>query len=197
MSHSSTNFSKYEDPHPVMKRLITRFQARFHCLLEQTAPRTVLEVGCGEGFLMNYIAAQDPTLELCGADISMSAVEYAYRHCISNVTFLAASGYALPFPANSFDLVICSEVLEHLQNVGQAVSELQRVGRRHVLISVPWEPYFRFFTALAVRLGCGPEPGHIRFWSARAFERFVVGSFPHVLNVERSFPYQMALCELV
>jgi len=194
--HGSANFHKYDKPHPVMQYLIARFQARFYRLLKQAAPRTVLEVGCGEGFLLNHIAAQDHALALYGVDISLEAVEYASQHCPSFISFAVASGYELPFPSAAFDLVVCSEVLEHLYNVERAALELQRVARRHVLLSVPWEPYFRLFTALAVRAGLGPEPGHVQFWSGRAFQEFVTGLFPRVVDVQRSFPYQIALCEL-
>ena len=126
--------------------------------------------------------------------LSYDAVHFARDHFSTNANLLVGSAYTLPFPANSFDLVVCSEVLEHLDDVRQAVSELTRVSARHVLISVPLEPYFQFFTDCAVRLGLGENPAHVRFWSAREFTAFIHESFPAVLAVERCFPYQMALC---
>lgn len=192
--HVSSNFHKYDKAHPVMRYLIARFQARFYGLLKQTGAHSVLEVGCGEGFLLNYLARQGDGLDLCGVDISLEAVNYASQHGLTRGHFAVASGYELPFASHSFDLVICSEVLEHLTDVEGAVTELQRVTRRYVLLSVPWEPYFRFFTALAVRVGLGPEPGHVQFWSGRAFHSLVTRSFARVVDIRRSFPYQMALC---
>lgn len=193
--YMSENLAKYDAPHPIMQYLISRFQRRFFGLLKKADPKTVLEVGCGEGFLLNYIAGRDARLRLSGVDLSYAAVHFARDRFALNSGLLVGSVYDLPFRAGVFDLVVCSEVLEHLSDVQCAVAELQRISARHVLISVPLEPYFRFFTDCAVRLRLGENPAHIQFWSSQDFTRFVHESFPIVLAVERCFPYQMALCE--
>ena len=53
--------------------------------------------------------------------------------------FIKGSAYELPFPSDSIDLVICSEVLEHLDNYSEALSEIYRVLKPHgkFLASVP------------------------------------------------------------
>ena len=193
-SYMSENFSKYEAPHPVMKRLISRFQRRFFGLLAKMSPHSVLEVGCGEGFLLDYIARRDAGLRLTGVDVSLDAVRFARGHVAVETDLLAGSAYELPFRAAAFDLVVCSEVLEHLDDVERAVSELKRVSARYVLISVPLEPYFQFFTACAVRLGLGVNPAHVQFWTPGDFARFIDRAFPAALAIERCFPYQIALC---
>ena len=193
-SYVSENFLKYEAPHPVMRQLIAQFQRRFFGLIEKVSPHSVLEVGCGEGFLLDYVARRDAGLRLTGVDVSFDAVRFARDQVAADAGLLVGSAYELPFRTAEFDLVVCSEVLEHLDDVQRAVSELKRVSAQHVLISVPLEPYFRFFTGCAVSCGLGPDPGHVQFWTSGAFARLVRKSFPAMLTIERCFPYQIALC---
>src|ERR671916_332050 len=112
--------------------------------------------------------------------------------------FVAGSVVDLPFPGRSFDVVGCFEVLEHLPGdlPRKALSELGRVARQAVVLSVPHEPLFCLANAargknLDVRPK-GSDPDHKQFWSRAAFgelvgERFVVqrltGSFPWTICV--------------
>lgn len=48
----------------------------------------------------------------------------------------------MPFCDHSFDIVICTEVLEHLEKPGAALKELKRVAKKFILITVPHEPWF-------------------------------------------------------
>ena len=56
---------------------------------------------------------------------------------------LQGSLYEIPFDRDQFDLVLCLEVLEHLEDPGSALDELARTGRSDVVVSVPYEPWFR------------------------------------------------------
>lgn len=84
-----------------------------------------------------------------------------------------ASIYALPWPADAFDLVICCEVLEHLQRPAEGLAELARVARRHVLLSTPWEPVWRVLNVARGRyLGeLGNTPGHVQHFGRRGLAR--------------------------
>ncbi len=92
---------------------------------------SILEVGCGDGRIINRLALQDYII--CGMDISRQALKYVKS------TKMLGSIDALPFLSKSFDLVICSEVLEHLPfHVYQsAIEELQRVAAKYIIVSVP------------------------------------------------------------
>lgn len=93
--------------------------------------RTVLDVGSGHGGLSNHLAA---------TGYAVTAVDLApatLRHV--NGRKVQASAVALPFSNDAFDLVVCTEVIEHLPDEERAtcLAEVWRVARRHVLITVP------------------------------------------------------------
>ena len=94
----------------------------------------VLDVGCGEGRhifgILNafedvhcYGLDQDiPSLEKCKEGLEF------FKKLDSNETiFQQGSVYQLPFEDNFFDLIICSEVLEHLDDYHAAIQEVYRV----------------------------------------------------------------------
>ena len=86
-------------------------------------------------------------------------------------------------------------MLEHLDDPAAAVRELARVARRAVVVSVPFEPYFRIGNVLRgkhlSRLGNHPE--HVQHWNLRTFPAFLSGSVTDVRIVE-AFPWIIACC---
>jgi SAM-dependent methyltransferase len=110
-------------------------------------------------------------------------------------SFLAGSIFEMPFPDDSFDLVICTEVLEHLPQPAEGLAELRRVSRGWLLLSVPHEPLFmaaNFLRGKNVR-AWGNDPEHINHWSAHGFVRFVARQCP-VIDWRKSFPWTLVLC---
>jgi len=91
---------------------------------------TILDAGCGNGVITN---ALHPKYRVTGLDLSPAALEHV------RTPKMTASVTAIPFPDRSFDLVMCNEVLEHLndEELAQAVSELKRCASGHMLLSVP------------------------------------------------------------
>ena len=92
--------------------------------------------------------------------------------------------------------MLCNEVLEHLPRPAAALQELFRVTRRYVLLSVPWEPWFRILNLLRGRdlMRCGNHPEHIHHWSPSAFRAFVTAQGdPVTLHI--AFPWIIVLAE--
>jgi len=92
--------------------------------------KTILDAGCGNGLITNVLHQQ---YQVSALDVSAVALENV--HCPKVV----ASVTEIPFPADSFDLVNCSEVLEHLTDdeLIKALAELKRVAKQYILIGVP------------------------------------------------------------
>lgn len=130
----------------IIARARRRIYARFLAISRIQPEETLLDVGATaasdyESF--NFIEAWYPhknRITAVGLD-DASYLETAYP----GVTFLQADGLKLPFPDQSFDVVHCHAVIEHVGNSEQQkqlVSELWRVARRGVFITTPnrWHP---------------------------------------------------------
>lgn len=89
----------------------------------------VLDIGCAKGFLVKDLMLKCPGLECFGVDIS----SYAVTHCEEQVIGRLHVGNmtTLPFPDNSFDVVLCINTLHNLEIAGvhQALKEISRVTR--------------------------------------------------------------------
>jgi 2-polyprenyl-3-methyl-5-hydroxy-6-metoxy-1,4-benzoquinol methylase len=85
------------------------------------------------------------------------------------IEFAEASVYQLPFEDSSFDLVVCCEVMEHLERPRDAFAEVVRVARNFVLMSTPWEPVWRVMNMARGKYlrDLGNTPGHIQHFSRR------------------------------
>lgn len=92
--------------------------------LPVTAP--ILEIGCSGGPLLQRLSAQGYR-HLTGIDVSEAGIAVAQARGIPNVSCM--DGAHLDFPDASFDLVIASDVLEHIQDEAQALREWTRVLR--------------------------------------------------------------------
>lgn len=171
--HASPNLAKY-----ARRGLISRIhQRRFFDLIagrvRPFGPATLLDAGCGEGFVAEALAARLPGVAITGVDVDDAAVAFARARSHGGVAYGVASLDALPFGDGAFDVVVCTEVLEHLAAPDRALFELRRVARRAVVVTVPREPIFRRLLAVGMALGFSPDPGHVNFWTPAQFARWL------------------------
>lgn len=102
---------------------------------------TVLDVGCGTGYLLDHLKRTKPGLDLTGVDF---IIEEGTRRRHPDIRFEQAAIEKLPFPDGAFDTVICTHVLEHILDFRQALTELRRVARDRLILVVPQEREYRF-----------------------------------------------------
>ena len=98
----------------------------------------VLDVGCGNAKLLTKLSERFPTLKLCGVEVSEQAIAQAPQHLRSYILRRDISnGFSIP--GDPFDIVVCSEVLEHLPDYHAALSSIAAHTRDfgHALITVP------------------------------------------------------------
>lgn len=130
---------------------------------------TILDVGCGDGRILGRLPDRYTAV---GVDHAASALVPDPRGRIR------ASSERLPFRSGSFDLVLCSEVLEHLPDalLASTVRELVRVSRRHILVSVPYRENRRLHYARCERCSTVFHVwGHLRSFSTRSLDRLFPG----------------------
>jgi ubiquinone/menaquinone biosynthesis C-methylase UbiE len=193
----SSNYRKHTAANPLQRALIDRFHRKIVAEVLALSPQTFLDAGCGEGFVARRVIDAAPGISLTGCDVSPSALEIA-ADADREARFVAGSVVDLPFPDRSFDVVGCFEVLEHLPDdlPLRALSELGRVARNAVVLSVPHEPLFCLANAirgknLDVRPR-GSDPDHKQFWSPSAFRAMVSEQFV-VQKLTRSFPWTICV----
>jgi len=102
------------------------------------AEMRVLDVGCGTGGVSHRLATAGYLVTSVDAD---PEVLVWGEHCGRLSYPIVADVTALPFPDNSFDICVCSEVVEHVEDDVKTLQELLRVSRRGVLITVPSHGY--------------------------------------------------------
>ena len=108
--------------------------------LELPATAAILEIGCSGGPLMQRLRASGYT-DLTGIDVSAPAIELAKARGVPNVSLM--DGAALEFTNARFDVVIASDVLEHIEDEGKALCEWTRVLKPggQLLVFVPAHAY--------------------------------------------------------
>ncbi len=184
---------KYTSKNPAIRWLTERWVANLEQVFDRTGrdargrPERALEVGCGEGVIAGKL--QERFGEVVALDLPDAGLRREWR-AYDGPRFLHADAHALPFEDKQFDLVVAVEVLEHLTDPVRGLRELARVGRRHLVLSVPREPVFRSCNLVAGRYvkDLGNTPGHLNHWSKRGFTRFV-STVATVRDVTTPFPW--------
>ena len=193
MTHG--NLQKYTNPNPLQQWLIRGFLETVTALVRKTSARSVLDVGCAEGFVSHYLSRHLYGLNVIGVDLDVNALA---RGRVLHPYFktVTANALALPFPQQSVDLVLCTEVLEHIPYPERALDELVRVTRAYLLLSVPWEPWFRLANLARGKnvARFGDDPEHVNHWTGRAFRRFLRGRV-QVIAQRVAFPWQIVLAK--
>lgn len=98
--------------------------------------KTLADIGCAEGEAAAVMKETFPSLQVVGFDFSERAIEIA-RARYPEVEFQA---HSLESITEQYDVVMCSNVLEHFGTPGPIVEKLAKIAKRHLLILVPgWE----------------------------------------------------------
>ena len=193
----TSNYRKHTSDNPLQRMLIKRFHEKITRIVGDLRPATLLDAGCGEGFVADIFLREMPELKITGFDVNEGAVRLA-RLRNPRGTFSTGDIYNIDHPDDSFDVVVALEVLEHLHEPDRALAEMARVAKRAIVLSVPHEPFFCLANAARGKnLDIDPkgsDPDHRNFWSREAFGRFVdrqldvvqlTGSFPWTICVAR------------
>lgn len=188
-------YDKYGSRNPVVRYIMKGFHDALFSLIVLSDTSEVHEVGCGEGHLSISLAKQN--IRVVASDFSEQVINIARdnaRKADVNIEFKVASIHDLS-PADSANLVLCSEVLEHLDDPENAIQVLHRMADPFLIVSVPNEPMWRILNMarFSYIAGLGNTPGHVQHWSRRSFLQFLSPYFD-IVDVRTPIPWTMVLC---
>ena len=183
---------KYLATNPVVQRLIARWLAALTALVEAHVPpdEALLDAGSGAGFSLAGFAAGRPAIAV---DLHLAKVRQIPDR-VPDARLVTADVTRLPVPDDAVGWASSIEVLEHLPHPELLVAELARVCRHGVIVSVPWEPWFRLGNLArgknVARFGNDPE--HIGAFGPAGLARLLGRSFTTV-SVTRRLPWLLAV----
>lgn len=190
------NIKKYQSNNPLQKFLILNFYNKLCTLAKESNAKRIIDVGCGEGFVLHMLKSKGIGSVLIGIDKSAESIRIS-NSLFSGINIKKGDIYDLHFKDNEFDLVVCTEVLEHLSNPTLALKELKRITKKDLILSVPNEPFFMLSNLLRGKnlTRFGNDPEHINHWNVLSFSKFLK---KHGLKIKTSslpFPWILILCK--
>lgn len=192
-------YPKYTTRNPIAMRLVGRFLQDMDKLVFALNPPDIHEVGCGEGYLISRYAQQNRKLK--ASDFSEQVIELAGNiartNKVNNITFKVKDVYSLVPEHDAATLVICSEVLEHLDDPALALDRLAGIAKPYLIASVPREPIWRVLNMTRGKYlrDWGNTPGHLQAWSKQGFVRFLSDRF-EILQVLTPLPWTLILARV-
>ncbi|MEZ4598906.1 MAG: class I SAM-dependent methyltransferase [Syntrophotaleaceae bacterium] len=195
---AGNNYNKYGSRNPVVKTIMAGFSHALMQLVDKSSPKSIHDVGCGEGFWVLEWARQGRNVR--GTDFSSAVIDLAKKnaieHGLEEILFETRSIYDLDPSRDSADLIVCIEVLEHLHDPETALERLQSVVDRHLIVSVPHEPVWRLLNIVRGKYldSMGNTPGHVQHWSRGGFVQMISKYF-EVVEVKKPLPWTMLLCQ--
>ena len=192
---TTDNFRKHTTTSRPQRFLMERFSKKLLLLAKDLHPNSVLDVGAGEGFTLAKFEKENIGKKLEGIEYLPLAISLGKKENPS-IKLVQGTIYDLPYKASSFDVVLCTEVLEHIDDPEKGLKELARVTNKYCLISVPNEPFFMLANLLRGKniSRFGNDIEHINHWTTQQFVTFI-GKHLKVLAVHTPFPWTLVLAE--
>lgn len=196
---TGNTYDKYGSSNPAVRRMMAAFERSLDELLERAAPRSLLDVGCGEGVLVHRWAERlGVQTRVVGIDLREESIQAGWaKRQAPNLEYRTMLAENLPFAENEFELASAIEVLEHVPDPEHTVAEMARCAERHLLVSVPREPLWRMLNMArgAYWPQLGNTPGHLNHWSKRSFVH-LLSRHGDVAEIRSPFPWTMLLVRL-
>lgn len=190
--------NKYNSSNPISRYLMNNFLSSVKGLILKYKGEisSITEVGCGEGHLTEELYELGLTAEIKACDFSQQVIELANRNNSykKKIDYYVKSIYDIGEDERA-DLLVCCEVLEHIESPLLALEQLNKFTNNYLLLSVPNEPLWRFLNMTRGKYlsDFGNTPGHINHWSPGAFKK-LVSAYVDIVEVKMALPWTILFC---
>ena len=198
------HYDKYGSTNPIARYLMQGFTEALDDLVEKTGAHTIHEIGCGEGHWTLRWLAQGKQVR--GCDFSSIAIDLANQNARdAKLPVRNEAGQAIFSQKSIYDvarqdvapLVVCCEVLEHLEYPVEALQKLLEIADPWLILSVPREPIWRLLNLARGKYltDFGNTPGHIQHWSTTSFLE-MIDEYADIVEIKTPLPWTMVLCKV-
>ena len=189
---------KYDSKNPIAQKMLNGFMSSIEHLIKQIPVEidSVTECGCGQGHVNRQLEKLLPEASIKGFDIAEKDLEIAQSMQLKSATKLYHKSIYDIDPSEQADLIVCCEVLEHLEQPGLALKKMAALQGKYYLFSVPNEPIWRILNFLRGKYvkDWGNTPDHRNHWSTRKFKKFVAQEL-EIIAVKKPLPWSMVLAK--
>jgi len=150
--------------------------------------KTIVDIGCGEGILLEKLMQKYPAKEIIGIDAEKENIEICKKYGL-NVIF--GSAYNLPLKDNSIDCIILAEVIEHLDQPSKAIGEIHRVLKKNGMLIMLFPNDLMFLVARLLTLKVKEafyDTGHVKQWSPQKARKFL-SEHNFSISLQQSIPF--------
>lgn len=190
---------KYTSQNPIAKKLLHNFFQEISNLLmlmDKNRITTMTECGCGKGQVTQFISNCIKLEHIKSFDISLEDLQISENDNDKDfIQFYQKSIYEITEEENA-DLIVCCEVLEHLEYPDKALKKMSELKGKYYLFSVPNEPIWRVLNFMRGKYmsNWGNTPDHCNHWSTKQFIKFVE-QYLEIIEVRRPLPWTMILAK--
>lgn len=188
-------YDKHNSKNPIVKYLMKNFYKTYIDLINQENISNLVDIGCGEGHLTNILHSD---FEKRSKKIKITALEYDDQMVqLANKLYpgLKVKKGDILNLEDKYDLLIASEVLEHLTEYEKAINSCKKVSEI-CIFSVPNEPWFRMANICRLKYlkKLGNTPGHVNNWSKKNFHKLLRKHFKCV-KIKTTGIWNVAVCK--
>ncbi len=196
---SDLHEDKYASKNPIAQKLLNNFFqsiADLLHLIKNSDINTMTECGSGKGQVTQFIANQIQLDQINSFDISLEDLAISKENNDKDyINFYQKSIYDISDDEKA-DLIVCCEVLEHLEFPEEAIKKMARLNGQYYLFSVPNEPIWRILNFIRGKYmrDWGNTPDHCNHWSTKKFKE-LVSKHLDIIEVRKPLPWTMILAK--
>jgi len=157
-------------------------------------PETILDIGCASGWFLSKIADKYLEANCFGIDVYNKAIQYGKKH-YKNLHLRRGNAHKLPYKSKSFDLILCTEVLEHVENPDIVLKEMRRVLKPNGLSLIEMDSGNLLFKLVwywwnDMRKGVWKD-AHLHEFDSKKLEKIIKKEF--CIDKKKTFNFKMAV----